>query len=612
MIQSHSLTLKVVASTVAGVALAAWWLSLGPRTPLDRASAAYDRGDYREARALAVEILKQSPDDPGASRVMARASARLGNDETAQTLYGRIGEKAMQAEDFFVLGSTLERRGEAGAAITVLERGRKVGPDHAETLHSLARLYAGQGRLPEAIDAAGRLAKCPGWEARGSLILGVLDVEDADPEGAASAVEAALRVDPNLAGGITSPVEARKLLAAALLRTSHADRALEALGPVLAQGGDPEASWLASRALLRREDIAGAKGALALAGDFGKDDPTRPEPAPYVGAGACAGCHPSIFQAQRGGRHARTFFGPDDLKAIPLPDHPIADKALPGASHSLRREGDAVRLTTRSGGKELSALVEFAVGSGDRGLTMVARDEEGLSRVCRVSSYLGGTLWDLTSHAADPQPDDPGGPLGRPMSRGAAEKCVACHVTSPRAARDRKAPEAADRGIGCERCHGPAGNHLVAMKLKFPEPAIARPSKASAAQINKLCGACHQVDDPSTTEADPRFVRFQATTLPLSRCYAEGQGRLSCVTCHDPHRDADTNPITYEARCLACHGTGKTEPPKADRAMRRTPCPVNPTSGCIACHMPKVEGAAPHASFTDHKIRVHKPAGGGE
>ena len=94
---------------------------------------------------------------------------------------------------------------------------------------------------------------------------------------------------------------------------------------------------------------------------------------------------------------------------------------------------------------------------------------------------------------------------------------------------------------------------------------------------------------------------------------------MSCVTCHDPHRDADPNPATYEARCLSCHGSGPPEPPKANRhppiaagEIRRVPCPVNPTAGCVTCHMPKVEGAAPHASFTDHRIRIHKPPRVGE
>ncbi len=426
----------------------------------------------------------------------------------------------MEAEDFFVLGSTLERRGQLAAAVAVYERASVARDDHAGTLEALARLYAREGRLDAAIDAAGRLSTCPGWEARGSLILGVLDVENADPPGAASAIERALQADPKLVGGITSPVEARKLLAGALLRTSSPDRALEALAPVLTSGGDPEASWLSARAFLQREDLARATEALARAGDFARDDPTRPDPAPYVGSKACAGCHSSNYQAQRGSRHARTFFDAADLKGIALPDKPIPDKVLPRTTHALRREGDAIRLTTtRFGGQEFSAVIAYAVGSGDRGLTMVARDEQGLARVCRVSSYLGGTLWDLTSNAADPDPADRDGPLGRPMSRGAAEKCVGCHVTSLRAARNRTVPEAADRGIGCERCHGPGGNHLVAMKLKFPDPAIARPSRASADQILKLCGTCHQADDPSMTEADPRFVRLfsRPAPSPLSR-----------------------------------------------------------------------------------------------
>ncbi len=600
-------------AALAGIALAATWLAPGfLATPLDRARAAYDRGDHRQARAFAVEILKESPDDPGALRLMARASARLGNDETALSLYSRIGEGGMEAEDFAALGSILERQGQRAAALGVFERGRTIDPDHAETLHALARLYARESRLTEAIDAAERLARCPGWEARGSLILGVLDVEHADPAGAASALDRALQADSKLTGGIASPPSARKLLARAMLQTDQAERALEALGPF---GRDPEASWLAARAFLRRKDVAKATEALALAGEFGKDDPTRPEPAPFVGSKACAGCHATIYQAQRKGRHSRTFFDAADLKSIRLPDGPVKDSRLPGTSHTLRREGDAIHLTTRTVDKELTALIAFAVGSGDRGLTMVARDEQGMARVCRVSSYLGGTLWDLTSNAADPHADDLGGPLGRPMTPGASEKCVDCHVTSLRAARDRKAPEALDRGIGCERCHGPGGNHLAAVALKFPDPAIARPLIASGVQVLKLCAACHKADDPSMTEADPRFVRFQSSSFPLSRCATQSQGTMSCVTCHDPHRDADPNPAAYEARCLDCHGSAPTgllnlrKRPVAAEGMHRVPCPVNPTSGCVGCHMPKVEGAAPHASFTDHRIRK-RPAGG--
>ena len=598
-------------AVLAGVSLTVSWLApeFGA-TPLDRGRVAYDRGDYRRARSLAVEVLTRSPDDPAALRIMARASARLGNDETAMSAFARLGESSMEAEDLAALGATLERQGQLAAAVSVYERGRKVGPDHAETLNALSRLYAREGRLTEAIDAAGRLASCPGWEARGSLILGVLDVEHVDPAGASAALDRALRVDPKLGGGITSPAGARKLLAGSWLRIDRADRALEALGPVLNSANDPEAAWLSSRAFLRRKDVPHATEALARAGEFARDDPTRTEPAPYVGARACERCHASIYRSQRQGRHSRTFSGVADLNDVRLPDGPVPDPVLPSTSHALRREGDAIRLTTRTGDRELSAWIAFAVGSGDRGLTMVTRPEGGLSRVCRVSSYLGGTLWELTSHAADPHPDDSGGPLGRPMAAGATEKCVDCHVTSLRAARDRTAPEAADRGIGCERCHGPGGNHLVAIDLKFPDPAIARPSRATAAQILKLCGTCHKADDPSVTEADPRFVRFQAASLPLSRCYSESLGALSCVTCHDPHRDADRDPAAYEARCLDCHGQGPSGPAKrraAPEGMRHVACPVNPASGLPG--LPHAQGRRRRAPR--HVLRPPDPQAAG-
>ena len=42
-----------------------------------------------------------------------------------------------------------------------------------------------------------------------------------------------------------------------------------------------------------------------------------------------------------------------------------------------------------------------------------------------------------------------------------------------------------------------------------------------------------------------------------------------------------------------------------DRVARGASCPVNPSGGCIGCHMPPFESAPLHATFTDHFIRVH-------
>src|SRR5207249_4108620 len=106
-----------------------------------------------------------------------------------------------------------------------------------------------------------------------------------------------------------------------------------------------------------------------------------------------------------------------------------------------------------------------------------------------------------------------------------------------------------------------------------------------------LCAHCHNSDDPSIALGDPRSVRFQTSTMTRSRCYTESGGGLSCITCHDPHRDAATAADGYEAQCLACHAAAA--PPASPRprhavlaaASRRVPCPVNPARGCLKCHM---------------------------
>jgi hypothetical protein len=110
----------------------------------------------------------------------------------------------------------------------------------------------------------------------------------------------------------------------------------------------------------------------------------------------------------------------------------------------------------------------------------------------------------------------------------------------------------------------------------------------------------------------PSFIRFQAPTFMKSRCYVES-GSFSCVTCHNPHKDAEASPAFYEAVCLQCHSTPKpgaaTPAAKAGgNARAASVCPVDQAKGCLNCHMPKVPNAVPNAEFTDHYIRVRKDA----
>ena len=205
---------------------------------------------------------------------------------------------------------------------------------------------------------------------------------------------------------------------------------------------------------------------------------------------------------------------PKDLAGLPLPRQPVSDPALPTITHSFRPEGETIQLSTRKGDEVRSAVVEYALGSDHHGQTMIGRDTKGKARVFRISAFEHHTHWDLTPNVPPPGVSDPDEVMGQHLSADDLEKCMNCHVTSFRAVRDRRVPEAADRGIGCERCHGPGGNHLAAVAAHLDDLAIARPGLASAAEITRLCATCHNSDNPSISETDPLTIRFQTLTLP--------------------------------------------------------------------------------------------------
>ncbi len=80
------------------------------------------------------------------------------------------------------------------------------------------------------------------------------------------------------------------------------------------------------------------------------------------------------------------------------------------------------------------------------------------------------------------------------------------------------------------------------------------------------CHSQHFLAMPAMRTA-PDWTRFPGSTLPWSRCYAESGGALSCVTCHDPHRNAETAPAYYEAKCLSCHPSGRTSAESRDQQV---------------------------------------------
>jgi hypothetical protein len=380
---------------------------------------------------------------------------------------------------------------------------------------------------------------------------------------------------------------------------------------------------LESRVYLQKGDKAAALSALEQSGAYRARNPLEPEPAGFVGEARCEKCHAAIFRDSLASRHTQSYYRGPQLERLPLPDGPVPDPDDPEVIHTIRRRDGALTEETRVGREVLDAVIEYAFGTADRYLTFVSRDAGGGYHISRLSHYdtPAGKGWDRSIlDQSHPTRGRAKGFQGSAIGvREGLAKCLYCHVTNPRTGHESLGPETADRAIGCERCHGPGGHHLAALQSGFPDLAIVNPARAAPdAVTNKLCNDCHILGKrfPDTDPEDPGWLRSQGVGWALSRCNTESGGAFGCVTCHDPHKSARaTSTAGYESQCLTCHAPTAASPSSEQpvytaRASAGGPtrsCPVNPSNGCIACHMPRVRVESLHLDLTDHYIRVRRP-----
>jgi hypothetical protein len=189
--------------------------------------------------------------------------------------------------------------------------------------------------------------------------------------------------------------------------------------------------------------------------------------------------------------------------------------------------------------------------------------------------------------------------FGRVIDAPAIIRCLDCHAT--RGEILDHALHGLEPNVGCQKCHWPGREHVMAMRKAKAEGRVFPNAKEPAAleQI-RACSRCHlQPGAGDELEAMPnhiRSVRVQAPELLQSRCFSQSKNRLSCSTCHDPHAPISRDPAHYVQRCLTCHGVPNS-----------VACPVSPRKDCVRCHTPVVpaENGSP---WHDHRIR--KPAGG--
>src|SRR2546428_8798582 len=134
-----------------------------------------------------------------------------------------------------------------------------------------------------------------------------------------------------------------------------------------------------------------------------------------------------------------------------------------------------------------------------------------------------------------------------------------------------------------------------------PDRSIVNPAKLPSWLADNICMYCHEGGDARVLQPGKGYFDFRPGTplddtqaiflvplkrespsrpdllehnfsMVLSKCYRSSGGRLSCLTCHDPHIQPSKQeaPAYYRKKCLSCHTERSCALPLELR-LRKTP-----------------------------------------
>ena len=329
--------------------------------------------------------------------------------------------------------------------------------------------------------------------------------------------------------------------------------------------------------------------------------PTKPigNRSDYVGPAVCAECHAALVTGQNHHSMAHTSMLATQSRLLARGDARYTNGQYTYKIHE--QDGHAYYSVT-NGLQGLSASLLWAFGSGNLGQSYLFERDGDLFEA--RMSFLPGIGFDLTpGHPKQPSNALPL-TLGRPIPADEQVKCFGCHTVGSSAG-NHFDPKQAMLGISCEGCHGPGAAHVAMAKsgMAGTPGMIFNPAHLTPPQSLDFCGACHRAWWDVADVTDIHAVRFPALRLEQSKCWGNGDARLICVACHDPHQPLVRDSAAYDSKCLACHLSESSARTDGQHAARG--CPVE-TSHCSSCHMAKYELPGMRLTFTDHKIRVVK------
>lgn len=358
-------------------------------------------------------------------------------------------------------------------------------------------------------------------------------------------------------------------------------------------------------------------------------------PAGHVDAKLCAGCHRQIAEDYARTGMGRSFNRPS-AAAMPDPPREFLHDRSDTRYAVVQRDGAWYQRRWQLGfaGKEANVeelRIDYVMGSGNHARTFLHRTARGTLLELPFGWYAeGGGRWDMS----------PGSDSARPWTRRfISYNCMFCHNGLPAIPGGHDEPGAdpvytgeLPMGIDCQRCHGPGARHLAAVKNRNSTAADVRASVVNPARLQperamEICMSCHL--ETTSGRIPSRIVRFDrgpfsyipgepladfmltfdhapgtghndkfeavssVYRLRQSKCFTESAGKMTCTTCHDPHKAlrGAAAAAEYSKKCAQCH------------------TPHVATNDCVSCHMPKRRAEdTPGMVMTDHRIQRRRPA----
>lgn len=354
-------------------------------------------------------------------------------------------------------------------------------------------------------------------------------------------------------------------------------------------------------------------------------------PPGYVDDARCGNCHPKQAESYRAVAMSHAFYRPTAGNVIEKLDQPFFHDKSKQFFAMTRRGGKLVfsRWQTASDGQPINRIeqpVDWILGSGNHARTYLYRTPSGELFQLPINWYTQTKTWAMAPGYDRPDHDG--------LARRVRHECMFCHNAYPRIAEDatgywrsQSFPENLPEGLGCQRCHGPGANHVRAADSGTSVAGtIVNPGRLDVRRRNDVCYECHMqasvalpsirrfgrdiysfrpgstladymihldVDEPGVPRSDRFEINHHPYRLEQSVCFRRSAGRLSCLSCHDPHRKVakEDRAAHYRRVCLSCHEALVHEPP------------VAATADCTTCHMPERRTQdVVRVTMTDHRI----------